>query len=158
MALTLNFLTRSSSRSPEDRVAAGARVMDGVNPEWFWNIDLKELNLTDCYNCVIGQLHGEFYKGCTELNFTKAMAAAGGFNIAEPMDYESDLDAEYTELTALWRQEIIRRREEVTGMNIGEEAPAIVVEPIDVPDTAPAPEEAPEMVPVPVPAKETVPA
>lgn len=39
-----------------ERVRAGKAFLDEKVPGWEQYIDPNELDLTDCYNCVIGQL------------------------------------------------------------------------------------------------------
>lgn len=151
-----NSATLLSSEKTRKRVKRGAKLLDRVGPvDWFWRVDLDDLDLGCCYSCVLGQLYGDYRDGIIKV--AKGELDLGnryGFDIP-CSDMYGPTYHEWLALTELWRERIIARREEVTGMNIGEEQPAIVVEPIDVPSEVP--DEKPAE-PVKVPEKETVPA
>jgi|SRR5262252_3231751 len=152
-----NSATPSLSPKTPKRVKRGAKLLDSVaGSDWYWNVNLNTLKLEDCYKCVLGQLYGDFRDGIIQVAHPDDEIRCG-FNIKCDLFWsEEEEEQSYKWLTDLWKAQIIKRREEDTGMNIGEEQPAIVVEPIDVPSEVP--EESPLEVPVEVPDKEKVPA
>ena len=133
----------------QKRSASGAKFLDSVNPTWWQNVYVNELDLQCCFNCVLGQLYETYDNGKQRLLLGEEQASLLGFNLGENEIDRYDYEISYHILSEVWAQEIINRREEVTGMNIGEEQPAIVVEPLEAPAESPAPEESP------APVKET---
>ena len=52
----------------EAQIQAGAKLLEEkVGPDWFKKIDLQRLEMFNCYNCVLGQIFGEYWDGLTEL-------------------------------------------------------------------------------------------
>jgi hypothetical protein len=97
----------------EERVNAGARLLDREQPGWHLNVVPALLIFTDCRACVLGQLYSEFSIGLDELlpdvdsDDTQArweFAAGHGFDTA--YDDGSDSPA----LTEAWLTEINTRR------------------------------------------------
>jgi len=104
------------------RVGAGAALLDEFRPGWFREIDLDRLNIDSPGDCPLGQLYGE--EGQTGLGpYWAGLRAVGvgygsedavrlGFAIAKGFKGLEERQQHYAELTAAWRDEIIRRRGE----------------------------------------------
>jgi hypothetical protein len=106
------------SADVEERVAKGAALLDEREPGWDARIDLGRLALTDCGDCVLGQLdsqrairgeaaaetagRGPYWTALAALGLTELDAAAHGFDSSKLG--EADL------LDAEWRRVIEARR------------------------------------------------
>ncbi len=90
-----------------ERVAAGAAFLDEHDPGWDRDVDLATLDLSDCGNCVFGQLQDGYDDGLIEFGLSDQRATELGF--AEAGFLNSDCD--YPALTAEWRKIITARRE-----------------------------------------------
>ena len=122
-------------------------MLDVTDPDWFSKIRVNELDLEDCYECVLGQLYDNYHHACKVIGMSEKLAVVRGFNVQDADAPYHVIEKQFTYMTYCWKQKIVQRREEVTGMNIGEESPAIVVEPIDVPSEVEEPSEVPAAVP-----------
>lgn len=110
-----------------ERVARGAAFLDLYRPTWFREIDLGSLNLKDNYNCILGQLYGNYHDSAlpieraasTKYSFREFINFVF-FNAPPPISVtvydlgfgiESDYRAfrHYPELTLLWSMEIRKR-------------------------------------------------
>lgn len=103
-----------------ENVMKGVAWLDEHNPGWEReeNINLKELNLLSCVDCILGQLFGEYFKG-TEVGcpFSGARpsweqkqkwAQERGFYM--PEQYSQSSITNWLKLTDVWRNEIVTRR------------------------------------------------
>jgi hypothetical protein len=52
----------------EDRVSAGAVLLDEQRPGWYAQIDLQRLDMDSYDDCVLGQLFGSFEGGLETLD------------------------------------------------------------------------------------------
>jgi hypothetical protein len=125
-----------------------------VKPDWFWYVHIDSLELSCCRDCILGQLYGNYEIGKHALTMDEGTAEFFGFNLSTEEAGEWNSGLLYSELDDRWIQEIIKRREEVTGMDIGTEKPAIIVEPLETPEESPAPTPERKPEPVKIPAKE----
>lgn len=99
------------------RVAHGVSLLDEKRPGWWQRIDLDDLDVNDCSECVIGQLFAGFVEGATSLigadefmnNLNAPALIALGFSV--PM---SNNDTEADALTAEWKRIISERRVEAS--------------------------------------------
>lgn len=91
--------------SYDDRVAAGATLLDRTVPAWFKLVDLRRLDLSSTRNCVATQVFGSYDAARRRLRVTSEAAAVRlGLDIGH---WESP--ARYADLTAAWRREVERR-------------------------------------------------
>ena len=101
-------------------VGRGAAWLNEHRPGWQDKIDLDRLALESCTRCVLGQLYGSFSEGLDVLFDSFRMGgrppdtAEFGFAVRD-QEYGPDLSTDqarpaYGALTALWREEIARRR------------------------------------------------
>jgi len=58
-------VTRSSER---ERVERGAALLSERRPDWYWNVNLSDLDIQSLKRCVLGQLYGGYNVGLSELN------------------------------------------------------------------------------------------
>jgi hypothetical protein len=89
-----------------ERVAAGAAFLDEHEPGWWKRIDLPSLDLSDCEDCVLGQLLGCYEDGLTELGLDCEQSIFLGFGESGLLIDECD----YDELTTEWKRVITGRR------------------------------------------------
>lgn len=85
-----------------DRVTAGAAWLDQHIDDWPALIDLTRFDIDDRYDCVLGQVIGDFWIA----PLTWAQAVAMGFQARNGDAFEDEVEA----LDRLWRDVIERRR------------------------------------------------
>lgn len=86
-------------RTPAERVAAGAAFLNEVLPGWEKKIVLESLDINQWEECILGQLFGDFDKGCDQLGLSGGKCEKYGFWPApEDMDAEDahNLTREWT--------------------------------------------------------------
>lgn len=78
----------------------GVRKLNKVNPDWIDEINLDTLNMGDPYDCLLGQLYGNYGHGLDDLDIGNGMWY--GFDVA------AGPNSSHTarELTALWVEKI----------------------------------------------------
>ena len=100
-----------------DRVREGAALLDERRPGWRGAIDVERLDLGSCFNCVLGQLYGQFGYGMLTLldvdddeltNTDRALARALGF-IADSAPYGWDTGSRATASVANREAELALR-------------------------------------------------
>ncbi len=50
-----------------ERVSRGVKLLNRVKPGWFRKVRPRKLNMADCWECILGQLFGEYTTGQSEL-------------------------------------------------------------------------------------------
>lgn len=107
-------------------VHEGTLLMDRIDPSWFREIDLEQLDLWDCYKCVLGQRFGGFLEavhGLRELGVDLPAGYDERFDWMVDHGFESTRFADdtltdgYANLTQLWRREILERRKQAETEN-----------------------------------------
>lgn len=99
--------TRTAASRPtiEERVTAGVALLDAKGPaDWRSRINLNILDLDDAYNCILGQLYGEFIQGAKHLGIGGAggrLDASAAFGFYTPYS-GADWATEYFALTVAW--------------------------------------------------------
>src|SRR5687767_2653296 len=92
----------------KERVARGAARLDAVNPDWYLKVEPKKINLASGYDCILGQVYGNYLKGALvvftaeECDAPKMNAVWLGFDVADSSEADT--------LTAAWRAEIRSRK------------------------------------------------
>ena len=81
-----------------EEIARGAAFLDERVPDWRAQVDLERLYMPDPFNCVIGQVCGNYYQ---DLDMSLGESTSHGFNIMW-----SGEDEIWDELTAEWREYI----------------------------------------------------
>ena len=84
-------------------VDAGVALLDERLPGWHKEIDADNLNLSDCNECVLGQLFGNYVKGLGVLGLYYGDSLKFGFRSGPP--------SQWWDLSQTWR-EIVRGRQE----------------------------------------------
>lgn len=89
----------------QERVRAGVSLLDEQVPNWWNRIDLDELDIGSCYNCVLGQLFGGFIKGWNSLRLKFNIEDYGfSYSTFEILSSVPEL------LTKEWKKQIRLRR------------------------------------------------
>jgi hypothetical protein len=95
----------------KQRVQNGVRWLDKNYPGWRDEIQVDHLKITDCYNCIAGQLTGgqTCYSLFRKHNFTQHEQAHFGFFHPIELDESQDsLEPYYYELQLAWQNELRR--------------------------------------------------
>lgn len=80
------------------RIRAGIDLLDEVGPEnWRERIRPNELNIQLLDNCILGQVFGDFFQGCEDLDLNAWTATDYGFNVE---------NAEWYATTQIWLEEL----------------------------------------------------
>lgn len=103
---------------PETYVQNGVRLLDENRPGWWREIEPLSLDVSSASRCPLGQTYG-FGKGIRALNIEELhLQIENGFESA-PISYVEDLEerfqvrqADYANLTTLWRRVIVERQQE----------------------------------------------
>lgn len=92
----LNFLRDT----PQRHVKKGTALLDRqLGPNWVQQINVRTLEISDPYSCVLGQLYGDFDRG------TLSLGIQGGYRLAQSHGFLSGQD------TSAWRESILRLQE-----------------------------------------------
>jgi len=83
-------------------VARGVELLDERLPGWDEEITVENLNLSNCRECVLGQLFGEYDKGLRVLGLSSKDAKSLGF-------YRWPGPSRWESLSKAWR-DIVRSR------------------------------------------------
>ena len=111
-----------------EAAAGGARFLDSRVPMWFVDVNLETLDLSDCYDCVWGQLAGGVCEGaCYDTVTDRKLPDERFEEVAAKLGLERRLTTDemaglgftllhgwqmyFPELTEAWVEEICRRRE-----------------------------------------------
>ena len=57
-----------SKLSYKARAAAGAAVLDELDPDWFWSVDTDALDIMNGNDCILGQLFGGWAPGGSKVS------------------------------------------------------------------------------------------
>lgn len=95
-----------------NRVKRGTTLLDCHIPDWPERIDLAELDLFSCSECMLGQLFGSYGSGLTALDIR-----THGLDDTEAIRHGFEANAvsraeDYEKLTAEWRSVIRVRRQQ----------------------------------------------
>lgn len=110
-----------------ERVAAGVAWLDEKEPGWVDRIDLDELYMNRCSDCVLEQIFGDYWdapllplspRSSEAMDEYDDRAAALGFQFAAELRKFGSLNgrrADYEALAAEWRRVIEGRRSGVSS-------------------------------------------
>lgn len=92
------------------RVERGAALLDSVEPYWWKRIE-EELRLSDCKQCVLGQVYGHYNTGLNALADTSGeyIGAGGEYGFAAVWP-EASTSKFWPTLDELWLEAIAGRR------------------------------------------------
>ena len=93
-----------------ESAARGAEFMDGLVPGWEDLIDLPSLAMEAGFSCILGQLYGEYLDGADVLDIGPYSQEALDLGFVASTGGEGDWYEPWTDLTAAWREEIVKRR------------------------------------------------
>jgi hypothetical protein len=111
----------------QERVSAGARALDALNPGWEYKINLDRLNVASPENCVLGQLYAHYGDAPDALRDNEVGLGfyAEGVGAVDSMSFEDywarahvisdQINNEYRDLTNNWHELITCRREEAAA-------------------------------------------
>ena len=88
----------------EQRVAAGAALLDRERPGWWEEVDTERLDMASECDCVLGQVWGEYIDGVNALH----VRGDGGW-VVWSTDHGFER-ADWTDLDRLWLAAIAERR------------------------------------------------
>ena len=91
----------------KQRIGAGIRLLDDFGPpNWRAKIKLNKLDVMSGGNCVLGQIYGDYHKGCYMLGIDPSREAARrGFNAPDtPLQ-----GMEFAALTRGWKLALERQ-------------------------------------------------
>ncbi len=91
-----------------ERVARGAALLDERRPGWAGEVNAEELEMASCYQCMMGQIFGEFCVGTDTLDLDME-SDYYGFDVK--VGTLAKRMAEYIALEAAWIAEIAARLE-----------------------------------------------
>lgn len=89
-----------------ERVDRGSKLLDKIEPGWADLIDLNDLNMGVCVDCILGQLYGNYQLGINVLP-EEQLPEYYGFNI--PFDLSIERYSYYA-LGQAWKEEILKRK------------------------------------------------
>lgn len=99
-------------------VALGTTLLDKKLLDWPWLVDTDRLDMADPYDCVVGQLYGDFHSEIYKLlgykEFTddaRMNAISHGFTLDD--NFDAPLSNRFKPLTQEWRNLILFRRGEL---------------------------------------------
>jgi hypothetical protein len=95
----------------EQNVPRGAAWLDKAEPGWADKIDTATLDLNSCHYCMMGQLHGDYWKFMDETQRSDKWAERHGFyyNLIERgMRYKLSHEV-HVYMKDLWIAEIAKR-------------------------------------------------
>lgn len=92
-----------------DRVAKGCALLDAKRPGWADQIELSDLEMSDCHECVLGQLFDGFGEGADELGIYGFEDRYGFDTDSTDMELAWPRD-QFAVLNELWRAEILARQ------------------------------------------------
>lgn len=94
-------MTTQTIDKTRQAVEKGAEVLDQIKPGWREMVNKDTLNISDTYDCILGQVFGHFEYG------TRAIRDAGITLDSEEMGFVCSL-AEYNctcnELAEIWKE------------------------------------------------------
>lgn len=93
----------ASGRSYRDQVAAGVRLLDDAAPGWEAQVNLAFLNMSNCQQCILGQVFGDYGLGQAQVGKT---GNGYGFTL---LGTDGDADVRWTRLAQAWRRVVAKR-------------------------------------------------
>lgn len=108
-----NELLKKMDDEYKERVQRGCALLDELRPDWFNEINLPYLNMSNAKYCIAGQLYGEMLLTLPNFgnfyNFFNSLeiSAQSWLDVIDWGFYAAD----GVKLTNLWTEEILKRRE-----------------------------------------------
>lgn len=127
------MITDSRNEQLHSLAEKGANVLDIVSPHWYKSVDETQIDMNDCFSCVLGQIFGGYSDGLeaidgaskvipalayvqeecpsSDSNVNIALGQSFGFSIPLLSD-----DREWVVLGKAWAAEIQERRNRDAGI------------------------------------------
>lgn len=108
--------TTTTPLTAEERVAAGMAWLDEQYPGWVDRADLDRIDVGSDCDCPLGQELGDFADAplllaeAVTLGFYAERDLWVAIPFGRPTHSPAEVDAEYAELTEVWRELILARR------------------------------------------------
>ncbi|HYF29002.1 MAG TPA: hypothetical protein VEA36_01390 [Candidatus Paceibacterota bacterium] len=84
----------------QERVAAGAALLDAQAPGWRDRIDVDRLSIQSCGRCMLAQLYGNYARGVKHLGLdANGTTVRNGFNAGPGVSF--------SELDRAWKAQIL---------------------------------------------------
>lgn len=94
----------------KDRVERGADLLDETEPKWFKRVNMNNLRMGSCTQCVLGQVAGHYFHGIRYLlHIETNEAIEHGFELDDHYNDIASSEMYYTHLDELWLKEIKSR-------------------------------------------------
>lgn len=90
-----------------EQIERGVEWLNENYPGWVNKIDLKQLEMVNCFSCVLGQLYRDFFDAPTEVSGFN-IDAKYGFNISTEEHWDN-----YDILTQEWKDKIVELRSKI---------------------------------------------
>lgn len=101
----------------QEHVARGTALLDARKPGWAFHIDLVTLDMTSCYQCVLGQLYGRYSEGLERLDILDEGDWQHGFD-AKTGTARRDVTEQIAEINRLWR-DLVETRAHISDATAG---------------------------------------
>lgn len=92
-----------------NKVRKGADVLDDINPGWFNEVNVKELEMASCERCILGQIFESYGCGMSNITSEGLDPHVMGFDVCG--DSMSLRCNSYGILADFWIEEIEDRKE-----------------------------------------------
>src|SRR5688572_15387979 len=90
----------------KEQIQNGIKLLNEKVPNWRNVINLEELDLYSCTNCVLGQVYGGYRSGLHELNLSKKSSEHYGFRVSDVDNIDHSYATDYEQLTQEWLKEL----------------------------------------------------
>ncbi len=84
----------------------GPEYMDEVRPGWYRQINLQRLNIASCYECIGGQLEGEYADFKHAVGLSELQAYELGFVVNSIGKTRDAIEENYNRLDEEWTQAV----------------------------------------------------
>ena len=98
----------------KQRVQKGAALLDERSPGWLDRVNVRNLDLGSCFDCVLGQLGGTYKDETRRLGMNHEDSIEYGFNVPSLDDLREER-LQYEALTDEWRKYIAAARTKVAS-------------------------------------------
>lgn len=66
-----------------ERVERGAKFLDGVRPDWYKSVEVENLYISSCTECVLGHVYGTYTEGIWSIHGGNRSSAIEMYNLCE---------------------------------------------------------------------------
>jgi len=94
----------------EKRAERGANLLDSILPEWMTMINVVLLDIRMCSRCILGQIYGNYERGCREVGIDRFDNSVFGKPVRNGFLIASDSVMSALKTNAAWKSELSKRR------------------------------------------------